>query len=222
MQCLIHYSAMVAFMLVPLPLLGGQGGAKDKEDPLIADMKFVKVPKGTFWMSKDGKNAQVQVTIAKDFELAAYTVTQEQWETVMGKNPSYFSRKGEFKDKVKDIADADLKRFPVENVSWNDVQEFLTKNGNVYQWCSDLYDGAKDSDRVMLADNQFTRNLERRILSRMNAIREWATSVPTGKVSNRVMPSATIGTATQATKFTWRRPRQRSATYVPRRLCPPP
>ena len=36
---------------------------KDKEDPLIAEMKFVKVPKGTFWMSKDGKNAQVQVQI---------------------------------------------------------------------------------------------------------------------------------------------------------------
>jgi formylglycine-generating enzyme required for sulfatase activity len=238
MRCLTHYSAMVAFVLAPaLPLLGAQGGGKDKEDPLIAAMKFVKVPKGTFWMSKDEKNAQAQVTIAKDFELAAYTVTQEQWEAVMGNNPGLFSRQGYFKDKVKDIADADLKRFPVENVSWNDVQEFLTKlneqqkgkgwqyrlpseaeweyacrnasttkeecsfdfyfdkptndlsskqanfqggfpagkgekspdlgrptkvgsyapnklglydmNGNVYQRCSDLYDGAKGSDRVV-------------------------------------------------------------------------
>ena len=33
------------------------------EDPLLAGMKFVKVPKGTFWMSKDGVNAQVQKTI---------------------------------------------------------------------------------------------------------------------------------------------------------------
>jgi formylglycine-generating enzyme required for sulfatase activity len=55
---------------------------------------FRRVPKGTFWMSKDEKNAQVQVTIKDDFELAAYTVTQEQWQTVMGNNPSWFSRQG--------------------------------------------------------------------------------------------------------------------------------
>jgi formylglycine-generating enzyme required for sulfatase activity len=127
---LIRSLALAAFVLVAaLPLVGSQGGGKekDKEDALIAGMKFVKVPKGTFWMSKDGKNAQVQVEIKEAFELAAYTVTQEQWEAVMGNNPSYFSRKGGGKDKVKDIADADLKRFPVENVSWNDVQEFLKK-----------------------------------------------------------------------------------------------
>jgi formylglycine-generating enzyme required for sulfatase activity len=92
---LIRSLALVAFMLVPaLPHVGSQGGGKDKEDPLIAGMKFVKVPKGTFWMSKDGKNAQVQAEIKEDFELSAYTVTQEQWEKVMGNNPSYFSRKG--------------------------------------------------------------------------------------------------------------------------------
>jgi formylglycine-generating enzyme required for sulfatase activity len=124
---LIHSLAVVAFLLVPaLPLVGSQGG-KDKEDTLIAGMKFVKVPKGTFWMSKDYKHAQVQVEIKADFELAAYTVTQELWEAVMGNNPSYFARQGKGKDLVKDIADADLKRFPVERVSWHEVQEFLMK-----------------------------------------------------------------------------------------------
>src|SRR5262249_43888811 len=57
----------------------------------------------------------------------AYTVAQEQWQAVMGTNPGYFSRSGGGKDKVKDIADADLKRFPVETVSWDDCQEFLKK-----------------------------------------------------------------------------------------------
>jgi formylglycine-generating enzyme required for sulfatase activity len=96
-----------------------------QEGPL--GMKFVKVPKGTFWMSKEGVNAQVQVTIERDFEMAAYTVTQEQWQAVMGNNQSYFSRQGGGQGKVQDVSDADLKRFPVESVSWNDVQDFLKK-----------------------------------------------------------------------------------------------
>jgi formylglycine-generating enzyme required for sulfatase activity len=100
----------------------------NKEDPLIAAMKFVKVSKGIFWMGWDSDNKQSkQVEIKEDFELAAYTVTQEQWQAVMGNNPSHFCRDAGGKEAVKDVADDDLKRFPVENVSWNDVQEFLKK-----------------------------------------------------------------------------------------------
>jgi formylglycine-generating enzyme required for sulfatase activity len=122
----------VAFALQTLGFLGplvadeADKSDKGKEDTLIAAMKFVKVPHGTFWMGgESGKRPIKQVEIKDDFELAAYTVTQEQWEAVMGNNPSHFSRNGEGKDNVKDIADADLKRFPVEMVSWNDAQAFL-------------------------------------------------------------------------------------------------
>jgi serine/threonine protein kinase len=112
-----------------------QGAGQDQgtpeqrsDDPLIRGMKFVRVPKGTFWMSApNGGNARKLVTIEADFELAAYTVTQEQWQTVMGNNPSWFSRQGQGADQVKDISDAELKRFPAEMVSWDDVQEFLKK-----------------------------------------------------------------------------------------------
>jgi formylglycine-generating enzyme required for sulfatase activity/predicted Ser/Thr protein kinase len=91
-------------------------------------MKFVKVPKGTFWMGWDiGTKQSKQVTIAADFELAAYTVTQAQWQEVMGENPSYFSRQGGGKQAVAGLTDEDLNRFPVENILWNDVQEFLKR-----------------------------------------------------------------------------------------------
>ena len=93
-------------------------------------MRFVRVPKGKFWMGGGGgKPGEKQVDIANDFYLGVHEVTQGQWEEVMGagKNPSYFSRTGAGKEQVKDISDADLKQFPVENVSWNDVKEFIDK-----------------------------------------------------------------------------------------------
>jgi formylglycine-generating enzyme required for sulfatase activity len=110
---------------------------------VIRQMKFVRVPKGTFWMGwhsignwdsigKQSKQSK-QVTIDQDFELAAYCVTQEQWQAVMGNNPSCFSREGLRSPEVAGVSDEDLKRFPVEMVAWKDnargidVQEFLRK-----------------------------------------------------------------------------------------------
>jgi RNA polymerase sigma factor (sigma-70 family) len=91
-------------------------------------MKFVPLPKGTFYMGWDGTEGSAKKTeIKEDFEIGVYTVTQGQWQAVMGKNPSWFSRDGAGKDKVKDIKDEDLKQFPVESVSWDDCQEFIKK-----------------------------------------------------------------------------------------------
>jgi formylglycine-generating enzyme required for sulfatase activity len=86
-------------------------------------MKLVLVPHGTFWMGDRG--SQRQVEIPHDFYLGAFPVTQGQWQEIMDENPSCFSRTGRDADKVKGISDADLKQFPVEQVSWDKVQEFL-------------------------------------------------------------------------------------------------
>jgi formylglycine-generating enzyme required for sulfatase activity len=100
--------------------------AKPKDGPL--EMKFVPLPKATFYMGWDGTPGSAKKTkIKEDFEIAIHTVTQEQWAKVMGKNPSYFSRDGDGKDKVKDIKDDELKLFPVETVSWEDAQAFIQK-----------------------------------------------------------------------------------------------
>jgi formylglycine-generating enzyme required for sulfatase activity len=88
-------------------------------------MKLVRVPRGTFWMGDRG--SQQQVEIPHDFYIGAYPVTQQQWQVVMGSNPSYFCRTGGGADGVKDIGDAELKQFPVEQVSWDDVQDFLKR-----------------------------------------------------------------------------------------------
>jgi formylglycine-generating enzyme required for sulfatase activity len=91
-------------------------------------MTFVRLPKGTFYMGWCGPGTKGKLTeIKEDFEIAVHTVTQGQWQAVMGDNPSYFSRFGGGRNEVKDISDEELKLFPVESMSWDEAQEFIKK-----------------------------------------------------------------------------------------------
>jgi formylglycine-generating enzyme required for sulfatase activity len=81
-------------------------------------MKLAWIPSGTFKMGspvgEPGRNddeVQHDVTLTKGFYLGVYEVTQAQWRAVMGDNPSSF--KGD--------------DHPVDNVSWDDCQEFCKK-----------------------------------------------------------------------------------------------
>ena len=72
-------------------------------------MDFVLIRPGSFTMGLDA--VVHQVTLTQPFYLGTCEVTQEQWEKVMGNNPSNF--KGAKK--------------PVERVSWTDCQSFVAK-----------------------------------------------------------------------------------------------
>ena len=71
--------------------------------------EFCPIPAGTFLMGSDKVTPVHQVTISQNFYLGRYPVTQGQWDAVMGNNPSKFP--GDDR--------------PVEQVSWNDCQEFI-------------------------------------------------------------------------------------------------
>jgi formylglycine-generating enzyme required for sulfatase activity len=81
-------------------------------------MEFVLIPAGTFQMGSNDSDAFDDekpvhtVRITQPFYLGKYEVTQGQWQVVMGSNPSKFT--------------SDPNR-PVENVSWEDVQEFIRR-----------------------------------------------------------------------------------------------
>ena len=86
-------------------------------------LEMILIPAGEFLMGSPdseydpfstGNDPQHKVRITKPFYLGKYLVTQEQWQAVIGNNPSCF--KGA--------------KNPVERVSWDDCQEFL-KNLNV-------------------------------------------------------------------------------------------
>jgi serine/threonine protein kinase/formylglycine-generating enzyme required for sulfatase activity len=91
-------------------------------------MEFVMVSKGKSWLGggKD-KPGEQEVEIPADFYLGKYEVTQDEWEQVMGENFSHFSRDGGGLGAVQNVSDAELKRFPVENVTWEQCQEFVNK-----------------------------------------------------------------------------------------------
>ncbi len=76
--------------------------------------EMVALEGGTFQMGSnngDGDEKPVHSVSLSNFCIGKTEVTQELWQAVMGNNPSNF--KGD--------------NLPVEQVSWNDVQEFITK-----------------------------------------------------------------------------------------------
>ena len=71
-----------------------------------------------------GKETPHSVTISQPFYMATTETTQSQWQELMGAQPSKFSAHGEYSDDVKGM---ETDHFPVENVSWDEVQEYLQK-----------------------------------------------------------------------------------------------
>ncbi|MCY2969044.1 MAG: bifunctional serine/threonine-protein kinase/formylglycine-generating enzyme family protein [Planctomycetota bacterium] len=82
------------------------------------NLAMILIPQGKFIMGsplsepghKDDE-LQHQVVFSRPYFVGKYEVTQEQWEAVMGDNPS--QTKGA--------------KLPVTNISWNDCQNFISK-----------------------------------------------------------------------------------------------
>jgi formylglycine-generating enzyme required for sulfatase activity len=83
----------------------------------FGDREFALIPAGTFQMGStddaSGEQPAHTVSITLPFLLQRTEVTQAQWRRVMGNNPSRSSSCGD--------------TCPVELVSWNDIQQFLTR-----------------------------------------------------------------------------------------------
>jgi formylglycine-generating enzyme required for sulfatase activity len=103
-----------------------------RSQPNQAGIEFVLISPGTFFMDskKDegGETPVHQVTISYSFYMGKYEVTQAQWQAVMGNNPSSHKSCGG--------------NCPVEQVSWDDVQNFINKlnesnNGFIYRLPTD-------------------------------------------------------------------------------------
>lgn len=79
------------------------------------NFKMMPVEGGTFQMGStagDSDEKPVHEVTLDGFHIGQTEVTQELWQAVMGSNPSYFTSSA---------------KLPVEKVSWNDCQSFITK-----------------------------------------------------------------------------------------------
>jgi len=97
-------------------------------------IEMVLIPPGTFNMgcsasqsyacsSWGDENPVHQVTLTNAFYLGRYEVTQAQWQAEMGSNPSYFQSAS------TQVPQAQVPQRPVEQVSWNTIQGFLSQTG---------------------------------------------------------------------------------------------
>ena len=110
--------ALVAMPKPVTPALGDSAGIETFTVNGVS-FKMIKVDGGTFTMgatpeqggdADDDEKPAHQVTLS-DYYIGQTEVTQALWQAVMGDNPSLF--KGDSR--------------PVEQVSWNDCQEFIKK-----------------------------------------------------------------------------------------------
>ena len=85
------------------------------EGNLLGEIEMVFVQGGTFQMgSNDGESYEkpVHTVTVSDFYIGKTEITQKQWRDIMGNNPSYYTN---------------CDNCPVEQVSWDDIQDFLQK-----------------------------------------------------------------------------------------------
>lgn len=113
----MHRKVVLLVLFFVFSVSFADAGEKIFKEPLTG-MEFVFIKGGCYDMGDtfgDGETDEKPVhnVCINDFYMGKHEVTQKQWETIMGSNPSDFSSCGD--------------SCPVEMVSWNDTQEFIQK-----------------------------------------------------------------------------------------------
>jgi formylglycine-generating enzyme required for sulfatase activity len=95
-------------------------------------IEFVLIPPGSFQMGcsesqqygcGSDESPVHTVTLTNAFYMGRYEVTQAQWQARMGSNPSSYQIAS------AEVPAAQVPNRPVETVSWNTIQGFLTQTG---------------------------------------------------------------------------------------------
>lgn len=110
---------IVTATLIAVSAPAKTGAAPSTKTP-DAGIQFVLVPGGCFSMGAiDGNSDEkpVHTACVSSFHMSTYEITQGQWLLLMGKNPANFNQCG-----------SDC---PVEQVSWTEIQQFISRLNNM-------------------------------------------------------------------------------------------
>jgi formylglycine-generating enzyme required for sulfatase activity len=110
MKKTICLAAAILFVLMSLPCTGS-GTLSAAKRELVA-IEMVAIPGGTLRIISDAPGKGERTVTIRSFQMGKYEVTQGQWRSVMGSNPAHFPKGA---------------NYPVENVTWDDCQEFIVK-----------------------------------------------------------------------------------------------
>jgi formylglycine-generating enzyme required for sulfatase activity len=124
----------IRMKLVHIPSGKTEMGLTDGErKSILSQLREKKMPD---WLRAEGLRHPVEIT---EFWLGMHEVTQQEFAEVMGYNPSVFSANGTEKrglayDRLSKpaagkerVKSADTSDFPVENVSWEEANEFCRR-----------------------------------------------------------------------------------------------
>lgn len=117
----IHFSVPAVRAVEKRDAMPSQQDMREKMEMIEKiDAQMVYIKGGCFMMGSNAKDKEayaeekpVHEVCVSDFYIGKYEITQGQWQAVMGSNPSKFSSCG-----------TDC---PVEQVSWNEVQDFINE-----------------------------------------------------------------------------------------------
>lgn len=99
-------------------------------------MQLTLIPAGEFQMgspmtetARDEDEILHTVVLSEPYYMGVYEVTQEEYRSVMKRNPSYFSFQGDGRNKLKrdKLKTEDTDRFPVEWITREEAMEFCSK-----------------------------------------------------------------------------------------------
>jgi formylglycine-generating enzyme required for sulfatase activity len=111
-QARMHQEAWATYLGVPVEIMNTLG------------MKLVLIPPGSYMPASPGEDELKLVEVQAPIYIGVYEVTQEEYEKVMGHNPSWFSATGQGQQQV---GTSDTRRLPVENVTWGQAVEFCNE-----------------------------------------------------------------------------------------------
>jgi|GEM_PF-1245219 len=109
------------------------GNTQPEIQQLVEEAKKID-PNGWFVSRLDLQLNNSVVVISKPYYMGVTEVTQREFQTITGSNPSVFSKFGTNPELATRVANIDTAQHPVDSVTWNDMTQFCVALSEKEAW----------------------------------------------------------------------------------------